>query len=108
MAKVLKFTACAAAVAVALYAGAGYVGVPYATRTVLEKVVSQELGREVTLSDVSFNPWTLVYELKGLSIPEAGNDPLLRLDLLRVDASIQTLFKLAPVIEEVTFASMPS
>lgn len=102
MAKVLKFTACAAAVAVALYAGAGYVGVPYATRTVLEKVVSQELGREVTLSDVSFNPWTLVYELKGLSIPEASNDPLLRLDLLRVDASIQTLFKLAPVIEEVT------
>ena len=102
MAKVLKFTACAAAVAVALYAGAGYVGVPYATRTVLEKVVSQELGREVTLSDVSFNPWTLVYELKGLSIPEAGSDPLLRLDLLRVDASIQTLFKLAPVIEEVT------
>ena len=102
MAKVLKFTACAAAVAVALYAGAGYVGIPYATRTVLEKVVSQELGREVTLSDVSFNPWTLVYELKGLSIPEAGNDPLLRLDLLRVDASIQTLFKLAPVIEEVT------
>ncbi|WP_297608708.1 DUF748 domain-containing protein [uncultured Sutterella sp.] len=102
MAKVLKFTACAAAVAVALYAGAGYVGVPYATRTVLEKVVSQELGREVTLSDVSFNPWTLVYELRGLSIPEAGSDPLLRLDLLRVDASIQTLFKLAPVIEEVT------
>ena len=102
MAKVLKFTACAAAVAVALYAGAGYIGVPYATRAVLEKVVSKELGRAVTLSDVSFNPWTLVYELKGLSIPEAGSDPLLKLDLLRVDASIQTLFKLAPVIEEVT------
>lgn len=102
MAKVLKFTACAAAVAVALYAGAGYIGVPYATRTVLEKVASQELGREVTLSDVSFNPWTLVYELKGLSIPEAGSDPLLSLGLLRVDASIQSLFKLAPVIEEVT------
>lgn len=102
MAKVLKFTACAAAVAVALYAGAGYIGVPYATRAVLEKVVSKELGRAVTLSDVSFNPWTLVYELKGLSIPEAGSDPLLKLDLLRVDASIQTLFKLAPVIEEIT------
>lgn len=102
MAKVLKFTACAAAVAVALYAGAGYIGVPYATRTVLEKVASQELGREVTLSDVSFNPWTLVYELKGLTIPEAGSDPLVSLGLLRVDASIQSVFKLAPVIEEVT------
>ena len=41
MAKVLTFTACAAAVGVALYAAAGYVGVPYAVRTVIEKNVSQ-------------------------------------------------------------------
>ena len=40
MAKVLTFTACAAAVGVALYAAAGYVGVPYAVRTVIEKNVS--------------------------------------------------------------------
>ena len=50
MAKVLKFTACAAAVAVALYAGAGYVGVPYATRTVLEKVVSDRKSTRLNSS----------------------------------------------------------
>lgn len=102
MAKVLKFTACAAAVAVALYAAAGYVGVPYATRTVVEKTASEMLGRTVTLQDVTFNPWTWVYEIKGLEIPEPGSAPLLRLALLRIDASSQTLFKLAPVLDEVT------
>lgn len=56
MAKVLTFTACAAAVGVALYAAAGYVGVPYAVRTVIEKNVSELLNRTVTLDDVRFNP----------------------------------------------------
>lgn len=102
MAKVLTFTACAAAVGVALYAAAGYVGVPYAVRTVIEKNVSELLNRTVTLDDVRFNPWTWVFELSGLTIPEEGSDPLLSLGLLRIDASSQTLFKLAPVLDEIT------
>ena len=99
MAKVLTFTACAAAVGVALYAAAG---VPYAVRTVIEKNVSELLNRTVTLDDVRFNPWTWVFELRGLTIPEEGSDPLLSLGLLRIDASSQTLFKLAPVLDEIT------
>lgn len=102
MAKVLTFTACAAAVGVALYAAAGYVGVPYAVRTVIEKNVSELLNRTITLDDVRFNPWTWVFELRGLTIPEEGSDPLLSLGLLRIDASSQTLFKLAPVLDEIT------
>lgn len=102
MAKVLTFTACAAAVGVALYAAAGYVGVPYAVRTVIEKNVSELLNRTVTLDDVRFNPWTWIFELRGLTIPEEGSDPLLSLGLLRIDASSQTLFKLAPVLDEIT------
>lgn len=84
---------------VALYAAAGYVGVPYAVRTVIEKNVSELLNRTVTLDDVRFNPWTWVFELRGLTIPEEGSDPLLSLGLLRIDASSQTLFKLAPVLD---------
>lgn len=87
---------------VALYAAAGYVGVPYAVRTVIEKNVSELLNRTVTLDDVRFNPWTWVFELRGLTIPEEGSDPLLSLGLLRIDASSQTLFKLAPVLDEIT------
>ncbi|MDO5530599.1 DUF748 domain-containing protein [Sutterella sp.] len=104
MSKALKFTACAAAVAVALYSGIGFLGVPYATRTVLEKTVSEKLGRAVTLEDVSFNPWTLAYELKGLTVPgsDAASEPLLSLALLRVDASASSIVKLAPVVEEIT------
>lgn len=102
MAKVLTFTACAAAVGVALYAAAGYIGVPYAARTAIEKIGSETLGRQIQLESVSFSPWTWVFELKGLVIPEEGSDPLLSLDLLRVDASSQTLTKLAPVLDEIT------
>ena len=102
MARVFQFTACAAAVAVALYAAAGHFGVPWAAKTAVERVVSEKLGRQATIESVTFNPWTWTFELKGLAIPEPGADPLLALDLLRVDLSGKTLLKLAPVVEEVT------
>lgn len=64
--------------------------------------MSELLNRTITLDDVRFNPWTWVFELRGLTIPEEGSDPLLSLGLLRIDASSQTLFKLAPVLDEIT------
>lgn len=98
----IKFTALAVVVGAALYAGIGYIGVPYATRTVLDSFVAQKLGRPVVLKDVRFNPWTWTYELKGLSIPDRKGGTLAKLELLRIDASAETLVKLAPVLDEVT------
>lgn len=98
----VKFTVLAAAVGAALYAGIGYIGVPYATRAVLDSAVAQKLGRPVALEDVSFNPWTWTYELKGLSIPDRKGGSLAKLALLRIDASAETLSKMAPVLDEVT------
>lgn len=102
MARVLRFTACAAAVGMALYGAAGYWGVPWGIRTVLEKVVSAKLERPVSLAGVSFNPWSWTLDLKGLSIPETGSEPLLSLDHLVVDLSSSSLLRLAPVVDEVT------
>ena len=58
-----KFTAAAVVVGTVLYAGIGYLGIPYATRTALDQLVSAKLGRTATLEDVRFNPWTWTYEI---------------------------------------------
>ena len=54
MSRFFKITAGAAVVAVALYAAAGYVAVPWLAKTVLEKQVADTLKRKVTVGKVSF------------------------------------------------------
>lgn len=99
---VIKFTASAIVVGAALYAGIGYMGVPYATHTVLDKFVVQKLQRPVRLDRVSFNPWTLKYEISGLSIPAQDGSELLSLRHLFVDASWRSLTALAPILDAVS------
>ena len=102
MAKVLKITACAVAVGVALYGALGYWGVPWVVRTAVEKGVSAKLNRTATLNEVHFNPFTGTLELKGLAVPEPNSDPLLSLDRFYVDLSGRSIFKLAPIVDEIT------
>lgn len=103
MRKLFAFSAVTVAVGAALYAGIGYWAVPHYSRQILEETVAQKLGRTVTLEAVDFNPWTWVYELRGLKIASRhGDTPLLELGLLRVDASAETITKMAPVLSELT------
>ena len=97
-----KFSAAAIVVGTALYAGIGYVGVPYATKTLLDQFISAKIGRPVVLEEVRFNPWTWTYELKGLEIPKKSGGSLLHLNRLLIDASAQTLIKFAPVLDEIS------
>lgn len=99
---VIKFTAAAIVVGAALYAGIGYMGVPYATKTVLDKFVAQKIQRPVKLGHVSFNPWTLKYEISGLSIPAQDGSELLSLRHLFVDASWRSLTAFAPILDAVS------
>lgn len=103
MRKLFAFSAVTVAVGAALYAGIGYWAVPHYSRQILEETVAQKLGRTVTLDAVDFNPWTWVYEIRGLTIASRrGEAPLLELGLLRVDASAETITKMAPVLSELT------
>ena len=100
MARFFKITAGAAIVGVALYAAAGYVGVPWIVKSVLEKQFSQTLHRKVSVGKVSFNPWFWVFEMRDLKIDgKSGGDPFLTLATLRIDASSQTFSNMAPVLE---------
>ena len=78
MRKLFAFSAVTVAVGAALYAGIGYWAVPHYSRQILEETVAQKLGRTVTLDAVDFNPWTWVYEIRGLTIASRrGRRPFL-------------------------------
>ena len=103
MASFFKITAGAGIVAVALYAAAGYVGVPTLVKQTLVDTLSKELNREVTVGKVDFNPWTWEFELHQLAIQGKNNNPpLAELALLRLDASAQSITAFAPVLDEIT------
>ncbi len=106
MAKIFTITAATAIVGVALYAGAGYVAVPYIVKIALERTVSQSLHRQIQLADVSFDPWTWRLDIADLKIASLSTDanavPLLSIPLLRLDFSKQSVRHFAPVLDEVT------
>ncbi|MDP3522780.1 MAG: DUF748 domain-containing protein [Hydrogenophaga sp.] len=59
------------------------------------------LGREVRVEAVSFRPWSLELELKGLEVAGATPDApaLLEVARLYLDAELQSVFRLAPVVD---------
>lgn len=107
MRKIFAFSAITIGVGALLYAGIGYWAVPHYSRLLLESTVSQKIGRTVTLDSVDFNPWTWTYELHGLKIQSRrGDAPFLTLGLLRIDASAETIVRLAPVVSELSIEGL--
>lgn len=61
------------------------------------------LGRAVTVDRVVFRPWSLELELTGLTVANAaGTAPQFSLARLYVDAELQSLLRLAPVVDALT------
>lgn len=62
---------------------------------------SEALGRQVTLGQVGFHPWSLDLTLNDLAVAglPAAAEPLLRVRQLHANLSISSLFRLAPVVE---------
>ncbi|WP_342130625.1 DUF748 domain-containing protein [Hydrogenophaga sp. OTU3427] len=78
-------------------------GVPVWLKGFVQEQGRAALGREVQVDAVSFRPWSLELELKGLRV--AGATPeapaLLEVGRLYADAELQSLFRLAPVVDAV-------
>lgn len=103
MAKIIKVTAIAAAVGVALYAAAGYIAVPYTIKRILQTGVSDSLHRKVQVKDINFDPWALSLTMRDLTIAGQQNQPpMLDLSRLHLDVSLDSLWNLAPVFDEIT------
>jgi uncharacterized protein involved in outer membrane biogenesis len=77
----------------------------------LEKAVSEKLGRQLTLGQVDFRPWSLELTLHDLALAKAGASPVspglsrespqLSIKRLYIDAELQSLLRLAPVVDAI-------
>ncbi len=82
--------------------GIAWLAVPPLLKSQVEKIASQQLGRSVTMGSVDFKPWTLELELRDLVVGGAsGQAEQLRVGRAYVDAELQSLLRMAPVIDSV-------
>ncbi|OJU89790.1 MAG: hypothetical protein BGO13_00780 [Burkholderiales bacterium 66-5] len=95
-----KRLAWAAAVVVVLYLLA-WLALPQVVRSQLQKQGSQALGRHVTVAGVQFNPLTLELTIEGLAVADAaGQSPQLQVQRIYANAAVQSLWRLAPVVDD--------
>ncbi|HTO51655.1 MAG TPA: DUF748 domain-containing protein [Burkholderiales bacterium] len=80
----------------------GFLVVPPIAKHYLVEVLSKELKREVTIESLRFNPYTLAVTVQGFAMKDrAGSEPAFTFDELYVNASLGSLFRLAPVLDEI-------
>ncbi len=80
--------------------GLGWLAAPPLLKWQLQKQASAALGRTVTVERVSLKPWSLELELTGLRVADvAGAGEQFSLARLYVDAELQSLLRLAPVVD---------
>ena len=92
---------------IAVLWGLSWALVPPILKGQLEKIAGDALGRKVTVGKIDFKPWTLELELRDLAVSATGNDgnnqpPQLLVKRIYVDAALQSLVRLAPVVDAVT------
>jgi len=99
----LRIAAAVALAAVALYAVAGFFGVPPLARKLIVDSAREKLGRVVSIEEITFNPFTLRARAGGVRVMEAdGRTTFASFDHLFVDGSITSAYRLAPVVDQLT------
>ncbi|MBT2325620.1 DUF748 domain-containing protein [Variovorax paradoxus] len=79
-----------------------WLAVPPIAKSQIQKIASEKLGRQVTVGKIDFKPWTLELTLKDLRIATAdGSRPQVAVARIYADAELQSILRLAPVIDAV-------
>ena len=80
-----------------------WVAVPPILKSQVQKIASEKLGRQVTIGEVSFKPWTLELAVNELRIASAdGSYSQVDIGRLYADGELQSILRLAPVVDAVT------
>ena len=93
---------------VAAFAAIGFLVVPPIAKSELEQRLSQALHRKVTVETVRVNPFAPSVPLRGFAVRERGGDErrgdaaFAGFDELYVNAAWTSIFRLAPVVDEIT------
>jgi hypothetical protein len=88
---------------VVLFGVLGFLAAPSLIKSQLQSRATAMLGRPVTVDAVHLNPYTLRLELDKLHIGEKdGTSPFVDIDQIVVDASWAAVFRMTPVLDELT------
>jgi Domain of Unknown Function (DUF748) len=91
------------AIVLVIFGLLGFLAAPSIIRTQIETRASAALQRPVTLGAVHLNPYTLRLELDQLHIADRdGKSAFVDIDQTVVNASWASLFRLAPVLDQLT------
>jgi hypothetical protein len=88
-------------VVVALYAAAGFWGVPHFLRSGADDFVSSHYKRKLSLGDIRFNPFKFTLDIADLSLPDSDGEPMVAFGQLHVDLAVISLLRLAPSFREI-------
>ncbi|VVD76333.1 hypothetical protein PHO31112_00864 [Pandoraea horticolens] len=90
-----------AAGVIAVFGVVGYFTVPAVLKHYAVDKLSTYLERPVSVGDVSFNPYTLRLDLHQVHIGDkTPGQPFVDVGMLRVNASWGSLFRFAPIVDE--------
>jgi uncharacterized protein involved in outer membrane biogenesis len=79
----------------------GYFAGPPLLKSVLIDQLSRELNRQVSIGDITINPYALSAEVAALSVKAVDDRELAGFDRLQVNLSTASLFKLALVVDAI-------
>jgi len=81
----------------------GFLVVPHVLRGILTGQVATSLHRPITVGTIRFNPYTLRLQVNNLRVAGHGNEkPLAAFGHLDLKAGWSSLFRIKPIVKEVT------
>ncbi|HEX8956326.1 MAG TPA: DUF748 domain-containing protein, partial [Burkholderiaceae bacterium] len=90
-------------VLVLLYTMFGFFAVPRIVMSQAKDFAAQKLHRTLTMDKIEFNPYTLRATIRGFKLMEAQDaGTFAAFDALTVKMSWQSLFRLAPIVQQVS------
>lgn len=95
----------AVVVAFVLYTLIGFVVVPWIAEHVVLANVSEKLGSEITVDNISCNPFSLSLTVDGLSVPGRSGSPMLSFDEMYANLQASSLFRWAITLKELRVAN---
>jgi hypothetical protein len=89
-----------------LYTLVGFTLLPALAQWKLPSLVQEKTGAKLTLGEVRFNPFRFILEADGVRLLDAGDQPLLSLEKLYVDASLtDSLAARRPLIRKIRLST---
>ncbi|MFH0351761.1 MAG: DUF748 domain-containing protein [Chromatiales bacterium] len=83
------------AAALALYALAGFLLIPYLVRHYVPKLAAEQLSCQAAVAEVRFNPFLFAFEAKDFSFKDAAGEAIFGFQRLFVDFELESLYRWA-------------